>query len=199
MGPLSERQKGKRAVVGFLFDYLPIRRSWRFFKTEWRGLKAGRALLILACSASVGVGLWGGCRIERYRSTAATPTAPRTPRSESAREWPPLTNAQIQEWVDALKSRPKAVILILFDPEVEAIEFYRSLKTVGKSLGWDVGHGTGWDDRAVSGMKVTATVDYQGTAEMIVQLLNRMNYPARFALEDGKEGAIIVTIPERTN
>lgn len=60
MVPLSEWKKGKRAVIGFLFDYLPIRRSWRFFKTEWQGLKAGRALLILACAASVGVvsGVW---------------------------------------------------------------------------------------------------------------------------------------------
>jgi hypothetical protein len=191
MVPLSDWQKVKRVVIGFLFDYLPIRRFWRFLKTEWRGLKAGKALLIVACTVSCGLGVWGGCRIEQYR--LATAGAPR-----SEREWPALTDTQIQEWVETLKSYPNSTVAVLFNPEVEAIEFYRSVKNVGKRLGWEFYPGHGGPEEETLEIQVAATVDHQPTAQIITRLLNQMNYPAKFVPEEGKEGAIVLGIPEKS-
>lgn len=121
---------------------------------------------------------------------------PQVARSE--REWPPLTEAQIQEWVTAIKPYPRVIIMVLFEPDVEAVEFYRSLKSVGKKLGGEVYHGDGGAEPGVSEIHVKSTLEHQGTAKMIVQLLNRMNYPAKFSVEAGTGGAVFMTIPEKT-
>jgi len=73
--------------------------------------------------------------------------------------WPPLTDAQIAQWIVALKSfGPKRVSVQWFASDTDARGFYKSLKKVGKDLDWNM---AGYEpmDGIVPGLTIASRPD----------------------------------------
>lgn len=174
---------------GFGEAWIYIRRNFRVVKRYW--------VLFVVFVLLAGLGAFWLGRITAPASYPA-PVPYTAARQTSEREWPPLTEAQIQEWVAALKPNPTAMIMVLFEPDVEAIEFFRSIKTVGKRLKWEIYHAGGSAENGASEIEVRSTLQFQPTGQVIAQLLNKMNYPAKFTSEAGNGGPVTITIPDKT-
>lgn len=139
---MSEWQKVKRFVTDLLLDQWGARRSWEFFKREWRGLKAGKALLVIIAAICFVSGMWAGCKLQKHR-TAKPLSHPQPPLSEP-KEWPPLTAAEISSWAQEWRQHPAPKeFTVHYDFPVDAQRLFRSLQAVGKQSGIKVTYSQG--------------------------------------------------------
>jgi amino acid transporter len=191
------------AVGIFVASYLWLRRGKRDSEAQDRLKKGAEAALFTALAFALiflanFLFFTPQKMVLEARAKVQSPPTP-TP-AHNEREWPPLTEAQIQEWVAALKpNHPPEMVLVLFESDVEANEFFRSVKTVGKRLKWEIYHSGGTAENGASEIQVRSSLVHQPSAQIIAQLLNRMNYPAKVTSEAGNGGVITITIPDKTN
>jgi hypothetical protein len=144
--PISAFRKLYNLAEEFLGDWFGIGALWRFVKREWRGVKEGRVLIVVIAVVSVLIGFWArGLLISPEKGTSRIVQQPY--RQYDEREWPPLTNEQIAEWVKALAPFHLHPIRVIWGQEVEARRLFRTLQEIGGQLKCDVTAIGGYADK----------------------------------------------------
>jgi len=122
------------------------------------------------------VGQNSGIVIAAQNSPNLTVNAP-APKSE----WPPLTEEQIQMWVEKLRASGIQSIVVGFDPSVNAGRFYGSLKEVGKRLNIRIGQSLG--SSANAEIRIESQEDDPAgpiVRDLIKYTLQGFDYPVRY-------------------
>lgn len=144
----ADCQKIIRLAEEAICDTWGIGWLWRFSKKEWRGLKEGRVFAVVIALACLGGGIWIGARFFSSHPQLVPPSVQAFPyRQYDEREWPPLTDFQIAEWVRVLGPLHPKSIRIFWGQEVEARRLFRSIQDVGKQINCEVTANGGYADK----------------------------------------------------
>jgi hypothetical protein len=159
--------------------------NWAGTYPVWSSLAVGA--IAIACWWIFGGVLW------LSKPRADVPAIP-VMTSVNEREWPPLTDAQVTEWVNTLRPFQIKSLSVFWSHEVEAAQLYRSLKSIGKQLGAEVLTGLGGTDGPE--IEVIAA-DGDATGPAIVELFHKLKYPVKLEHENRKPGQVAILIPEK--
>jgi hypothetical protein len=112
-----------------------VKRGWVFLT----------AIVLLAVAGTAWVTHWIDKRNEAQPQQASIVQIPF--RQYDEREWPPLTDFQVAEWVKVLGPLHPKTIRVIWGQEVEARRLFRSIQDVGKQIKCEVTANGGYADK----------------------------------------------------
>jgi hypothetical protein len=116
---------------------------------------------------------------------------------EEKREWPPLSEKQIEEWAAVLGPirGDLQVISVHWSQDVEAKKLFRSLQAVGKLIGVSVQNWGGLTD----GEKIYIDDVHSGVGQAIADLFTKAGYPVELGKgADYGKSHLAIYIPARS-